>query len=351
MRAFSAADAVSPAINRTREFLFAPPFRWTTFLKLCLVAAVTEGIGSNLQSNGSKNHAQGGSPGTLPFHLSPAMIAAIVAMSLLLIFLGLVIAYFVTRLRFAYFHCLVSNTRLIRPGWEMYRPQAIRFFQMNIVVGLCFLLMVGLMVAPFIPGLVRFFRELQATGHPNIGLLISFALPLIPIFMLVVLVAILLDIVLRDWMLPHYALDNATAGEAWAAVWERVTDEKGSFLAYILLRMVLPIIAVMALFMILLIPGLVLLGSVAAAEYAIHTAFASDSGAMSAIGALLEVFIGAVAVGFAIVIGISIGGPLSTGVREYALTFYGSRYQKLGDMMFPTAPPLQPGSLTGAPAD
>jgi len=31
--------------------------------------------------------------------------------------------------------------------------------------------------------------------------------------------------------------------------------------------------------------------------------------------------------------------------------FYGSRYQKLGEVIFPPAPPLQPGLLTGAPAD
>ena len=39
------------------------------------------------------------------------------------------------------------------------------------------------------------------------------------IFLLIMVVGIVLDVVLRDWMLPHYALDNATAGQAWAAVW------------------------------------------------------------------------------------------------------------------------------------
>lgn len=350
MRAFSAADAISPAVNRTREFLFAPPFRWTTFLKLCLVAAVTEGIGTNLRSQANKPHP-GASPGNVIFHFTPEIIAAIVAMSLLLVFVGLVIAYFVTRLRFAYFHCLATNTRLIRPGWERYRLQANRFFWMNVVVGLCFLLMAGLMISPFLPGFIRFFKGIQAGGQPDIGLLLSLALPLIPIFLLIVVVGILLDIVLRDWMLPHYALDDATAGQAWAAVWKRVTVDKGSFVAYVLLRIILPIIAFIGLFLILLIPSLVLLGSVAAAEYAIHTAFAGASGAVSAIGILLEVFIGAVALGFAILIGISIGGPISTAVREYALMFYGSRYQKLGEMMFPPAPPIEPGMLTGAPAD
>lgn len=345
MRAFSAADAISPAINRTRDFLFAPPFRWTTFLKLCLVAAITEGIGTNLQSNANKSHPTA-SPGDVIFHFTPVMIAATIAISLLLIFVALVIAYLITRLRFAYFHCLVTNNRLIRPGWELYRRTANRFFQMNVVVGLCFLLMAGLMVSPFIPGFVRFFQGMQASGKPDIGLLLSLALPLIPIFLLIVVVAILLDIVLRDWMLPHYALDDATAGQAWAAVWERVTAEKGAFVAYAVLRIILPIIAFIGLFLILLIPSLVLLGSVGAAEYAIHTAFANASGAVAAIGILLEVFIGAIALGFAIVIGISIGGPVSTAVREYALVFYGSRYEKLGNMLFPSAPPIRT-----APAD
>ncbi|MBS1803579.1 MAG: hypothetical protein JST28_09430 [Acidobacteria bacterium] len=354
MRALSAAEAISPAINRTREFLFAPPFRWATFLKLCLVAAITEGLGSNFQSNGSKKHSNGdlggGLPGAMPFHFSPMLIAAAVAMSLLLLVVALLVFYVMTRLRFAYFHCLVSNTRLIKPGWSFYRPHANRFFRMNVWVGLCFALMVGLMVSPFIPGFIRLFRGIQEGRGPDFQLILSLALPLIPIFMLIVVAGIALDIILRDWMLPHYALEDATAGQAWSAVWERVLDEKGSFLAYAVLRIVLPIIAFIGIVMVLLIPGLVLLGCVAGAEYAVHSAFADATGASMAIGAMLEVFIGAVALGFALVIGISIGGPVSTGIREYALVFYGSRYAKLGETLFPATQVSQAG-LPGAPAD
>src|SRR3569833_2185294 len=71
MRALSAAEAISPAINRTREFLFAPPFRWATFLKLCLVAVITEGLGTNLQSNANKHHASSGGPGPIAYNFSP----------------------------------------------------------------------------------------------------------------------------------------------------------------------------------------------------------------------------------------------------------------------------------------
>lgn len=350
MRALSAAEAVSPAINRTREFLFAPPFRWPTFLKLCLVAAITEGLGTNLQSNSHKSHAGGDGLGPMAFHFSPMIIASIVAMSLLLFVVILLIFYVMTRLRFAYFHCLTTNTRLIRPGWNFYRPQANRFFRMNVWVGLCFALMAGLMVTPFIPGFIRLFRGIQEGRGPDLQLILSLALPLIPIFMLIVVAGIALDIILRDWMLPHYALEDATAGQAWSAVWERVLEEKGSFFAYAILRIVLPIIAFIGIAIVLLIPGLVLLGCVAGAEYAVHSAFASANGASGAIGAMLEVFIGAVALGFAIVIGISIGGPVSTGLREYALVFYGSRYKKLGETLYPSVATFQAG-IPGAPAD
>jgi hypothetical protein len=349
MRALSAAEAISPAINRTREFFFAPPFRWTTFLKLCLVAALTEGLGTNLQSHTNKSGG-GNTPGPVNFHLSPEIIVAIVAMGLLLLLVGLLIGYLITRLRFAYFHCLVTNTRLIRPGWEMYRPQANRFFRMNVWVGLCFLLMVGLMLAPFVPGFIRLFKEMNAGNGPDFQLIVSLVLPLIPIFILIMVAAIALDIILRDWMLPHYAMENATAGQAWAGVCERALREKGSFFAYMILRIVLPVIAFIGLVIVLLVPGLVLFGGVAAAEYGIHVAFAESSGLSSMVGVILQVFIGVVAVGFGILIGISIGGPVSTAIREYALVFYGSRYQKLGDMLFEPSPVLQSG-LPGAPAD
>jgi hypothetical protein len=47
------------------------------------------------------------------------------------------------------------------------------------------------------------------------------------------------------------------------------------------------------------------------------------------------VFFGVVAFGFALLASICVGGPLSTGLREYALIFYGGRYKALGDFLYP----------------
>ena len=191
------------------------------------------------------------------------------------------------------------------------------------------------MALPFAAGFWRLFRETSQGGHTDLGLLLSLVLPLIPIVLMLVLAGIVTDLVLRDWILPHFALDNATAGEAWTRVWARIKAEKKDFSVYALLRVVMPLIA---------IPGLALAGSLAAVELGLHSTFADATGGAAVAGVLIEVFFGLVAFGLAVLAGICVGGPVSTGLREYALIFYGGRYQALGDMLYPP-PPAVVGTL------
>ncbi len=357
MRAISAADAITPAVERTKAFLFRP-FSWGTFLKLGLVALVTEGLGSNFRSSSSPSRGGGGGGGSSlgrgpTIHslsdIQPLWIAEGVAMLMLLFVFAAAVYYLITRLRFAFFHCLVHNTKEIRPGWELYKEQASRFFWLNMAIGACFLLLVGLISIPFVAGFWRLIRDVPPGGHPNIGMMLGLILPLVPIILLLVVAGISLDIILRDFMLPHYALEDASAGEAWSSVWARITTEKGQFFAYALLRLILPTIAGIAIFMILLIPGLVLAGAVAGMELGIHSAFANSTGSASVAGIMLQVFFGLVAFGFFLLASICLGGPLSTGTREYAILFYGGRYQVLGDLLYPQ--PLPPSGLpAGIPA-
>jgi len=335
MYALSATDAISPAIQRTKTFLFRP-FKWGTFLKLSLVAVITEGSGGNFKYSNSGGHSSSHSSSFYsPFNLTPGWIAAIVAVSLLTIVLSFILYYLITRLRFAYFHCLIHNTKEIRPGWRLYRPQAARFFWLNVLVGFFFLLLVALVALPFVAGFWRLFRDTRAGGQPDVGLMLSLILPLIPIILLIVLAAFATDVILRDFMLPHFALDNMTAGEAWAAVWARIKAEKGRFFVYALLRAILPIAATIGLFIAMIIPGLMLGAVVVLAEIGLHSAFVNATGAAAFAGIFLEVLIGVVAFGIVLFAVICLGGPLSTAVRQYALLFYGGRYQKLGDILFP----------------
>ena len=333
MRSVSAIDSVSLAIQRTREFLFRP-FNWGTYLKLGLVALITEGWGTNLRSSANKS---ANAPGQGPMINSPFewQVALIIATCLLVTLFVLWVVYLVTRLRFAFFYCLVHNVKQIRPGWRAYREPAGRFYWMNLVVGFCYLGLLALVALPFISGFMRLFRQMQPGGHPDLGLLLAVVLPLIPVFFLLVLLAFVIDLVLRDWMLPHYALENATVGEAWGWVWRAIADEKKEFVVYMLLRLALPTIASVGLFVVLLIPGLLAAGAMGAIWYAIHGSFAGTTGASAAVGVMLQVFFGAVAFLFLLLLSVCLGGPISTWVREYAITFYGGRYPALGNLLYP----------------
>lgn len=344
MYALSAADAISPAIQRTKIFLFRP-FKWGTFLKLCLVAMLTEGLGSNFNSSWSGHHRSSGGPPKVfgGFHPTPEVVAAVAAAVALAIVLCFVVSYLITRLRFAYFHCLIHNTKLIRPGWQLYRTQATRFFWLNVVVGICFLVVMVLIALPFLGGLWRMVRDSQAGVHVDIGWALTLILPLIPIIVLFVLACLAADLILRDLMLPHYALENATAGQAWAAVRGRIKREKGPFFLYAILRIVLPIVAGIALFIVMIIPAIIFIAATVGAEYVIHSVFVNAAGAAVVGAMVLEVLVGVIAFGIALLVGLCLGGPLSTGIREYALLFYGGRYQALGDIL--AAPPPSDAGL------
>ena len=338
MLAISAADSVSLAVQRTRDFLFKP-FSWGTYLKLGLVAILTEGVGSNFRSGSHGGSSSGHNPsGFSPTSLTPGMIAVIVAAVLFAMIVSVLVLYLITRLRFAFFHCLIHSTKELRPGWQIYRVPATRYFWLNVVVGLCFLVVVALIALPFVAGFWRLIRDTPQGGHPDFALLFALVLPLIPIIFLLVLAGLVTDLILRDWILPHYALENATAGEAWSSVWSSIKAEKRQFAVYSLLRVILPIIAMAGLFIVLIIPGLILAGSIGALIYGVHSAFANATGASAVVGILVQVFFGVLAFGFMVLASIALGGPVSTGIREYALIFYGGRYRVLGDILFPPPP-------------
>src|ERR1700748_91526 len=113
MRAFSAADSVPLAIQRTREFLFSP-FNWGTYLKLGLVAIITECSWSSLRSSSKGGGSHPSGQGPMVYHIPALWIAASVAVLLLVIVVSLFVFYLITRLRFAFFHCLIYKTREIR---------------------------------------------------------------------------------------------------------------------------------------------------------------------------------------------------------------------------------------------
>jgi len=344
MLTLSAPDAISPAIHRTRQLLFHP-FRLGTFLKLCLVAVFTEGFSGNFNfggHGGGAHNAPAPSPApSLEILFSPVFLFIIFVAIVFGVAISLLVLYLITRLRFALFECLTRQSTLIAPGWSRYREPARRFFWLNVVVGLVFLLVIVLIAIPFAAGFYHFYQSSAANHSFDLGRFLSLILPLIPIIILLVLAAIATDIILRDFMLPHYALENATAGHAWAAVRARIAAEKGPFFVYALLRIFLPALAIVAIFLVLVIPSIVVIAVTALSFAGLHAAFTHGGLLGIAFAVLAGIVVVLAVIAYLILAALCFGGPLSLAVRNYALVFYGGRYQPLGDILFPP-PASQP---------
>jgi hypothetical protein len=343
MQFLTAAEAISPALNRTVSLLFRP-FRWGTYLKLCAVAVITEGMSGNFHGpkSGVANHAPHISQ-RMPSGFPSELIPLLIAFGLLALVIGIVVFYLVVRLRFALFECLVHQTHEIKPGWRRYRDHAWRFFLFSIVVGVLYLVVVAAALSPFASPIIHFIHQSQAEGRVDFGRVLVFVLQLAPVLLCLGLAGYILDVVMRDFMLPHFALEDASAGDAWGAVWSRVAAEKGTFLLYVVLRVVLPILTIIGMFILLAIPLLIVFGILGGFIALMHASAAGGT----PIGIFLEAAAGLIAFGLGVLITISFGGPIAIAIRNYALVFYGARYPVLGDALYP---PMAPPAVAPAPA-
>jgi hypothetical protein len=336
MKVFSASEAISPAIERTKRYLFEP-FDWGMYLKLSAVACITEGFSANLNlhSHHATSLPSGGSPIE---HLPAEIVAAIISAVVVCVAIGIIVFYLVTRLRFAYFHCLAHKTKLIRPAWTLYRTQTMRLFKASLVIWFVFLAILLLALLPFFFSFFELIRNANGGGHFDIAKFFLTLLPFIAIVIVLSLIAYIIDVVLHDFMLPHMALESASFGQAWAAVRPRIGEEKGSFFVYLLLRAVLPFVAMIGVAIVAAIPLLIVFGAIGLAGMGFHMALANGTGVIAFIRIAIEIAFGVTGAGLGLLVAFSLGGPVATWIRNYALLFYGGRYAALGEILYPNPP-------------
>ena len=340
MITFSASQAVSPAIERTKNYLFRP-FKWGTYLKLSLVACLTEGFSSNFNFNSGHHSSSGTGVGDFTgFHFSNEIIALIVVGVLVCIAVGIFISYLITRLRFAFFHCLIHQTKEILPGWGLYRAQAMRFFMLSLIVGFISLVVLVVALIPFVFGFLSVYRAYQQGGQIEWVYSIGLILMLIVVIFLLALICGAVSLTMCDFMLPHIAIENASVRAAWESAYTHIKAEKGSFLFYAFLRVVLPAVAMLALIIVLAIPMFIVFGILGISLAGFYAALTYATGMTRIFLIALEAIVGLLTLCLGLLVAISVGGPIATWKRNYALLFYGGRYQALGNILSPPPPPI-----------
>ena len=263
MSRYSALQAISPAIERTKAYLFQP-FQWGRFLKLTLVACLVDGGMSSCNFN--SRMPSGGTGGAMPTfhwpHISMPAIGVILAISalvmLIVIPIGLVINYLLIRLRFSFFDCVLRRRDRIGEAWGRYHRQAMRYLWMTVLVGIgCWVVLgvVGFCVWS------RFKPLFLALGTDHPSHFMDF-LPLIgvlaPFFIVFAIALGLAETAMRCLLLPRMALEDASIAEAAGDAWQDIATEPWEFLLFWFMKWLLGVAGTILGVLVMLVPILVL---------------------------------------------------------------------------------------------
>ena len=335
MPIYSALDAISPAVARTKLVLFTP-FRFGRTWKLAFTSYLTV-IGSVF----------------MPIFLLVVffvphlrqlggfvLVTASLLSAIVLTLFGAWLFYLCTRLRFAFFDVVLHRGDLITPPWRKYGPQAVRWSLFKIALGTA---LMALVAVPMLTFYRHLFVTLLALSklHPGeqpppelfftvMSGYVSFYLAFILIFWLSGL--------LSDFIVPSLALEDTTLAEAFRRLGQLIRNEPGQFTAFACLKLVLAVAGYMAwaiVFEIGIILVLLIVGIVGALiGFLLHLA-----------GIPLPVLVGlgivlAIAFYAFILWATTFGvGTLLTFLEAYALYFLAGRYPMLGDLLAASTPP------------
>jgi hypothetical protein len=272
----SAVDSVQPALQHTREQLFTR-FRWGQWSRLALVGILAAELhvgGCSFGNMGGKwpriPHKNGsgllpsssipaGFPRLIPGHISDH-IGQFLGLIVLAIFAVMVISfvflYINSVFRFILFESVLRRECSISEGWHKWRRAGGRFFLWQIVFQISALLFLAVLVG--IPLALALASGWTNNLQDHIGRVVVGAILFLGLMLVFVLSAAAVQVLARDFLVPVMALENLDFADGWNRLLAIIRPEKGRFVVYLLLKLVLAIAAGILFSIITIIPALVI---------------------------------------------------------------------------------------------
>jgi hypothetical protein len=353
MKPLSPVDALGPAFRRTRTVL-GQPFRFWFFVKIALVAALTQpsffsaAISYPMQAAqfallGRMHHPRTYPPYGNSFQSGPGMmhmgaIALVVLVALIAIGVVVWIAmtYAFCRLRFTLFDLVVYRQGRVGQAWSKYGRQSWRFLGLVVLVMLVFLLAAALTMGPL---LLHFVVAIQGMDpqvlQANPFAVLGNIFPLIAIGLVLGLLWSIADAVMQDFLLPPLAIEDASLESSFRRFFGLLGERFGSVLVFLLLRFVVGLgLAWVGLVVVMLIVVVLGLGGAAVGMLLYHSLWQYGLGGHAVFFAYVS---GAalVVVGLYLLLLIAVYGAAAIFKQAYAAYFFGSHYPELGYRLEP----------------
>jgi hypothetical protein len=354
MPPISASEAISPALERTKQICFRP-FKFGRWLKLAVVTAFTGEVATTSCNFRAPTSASGGSPGPIytpppsmggilgVLHAIPVILLALAFIAAIGVFV-LVMSYLWCQFRLTLIDTVLTGECRIRESWEKYGQAGIRLFGFYLLSSMLMVVTaIGLLVLPLMSA-----ARSGVFRQPGGGLayLLGAGAILLLIFVIVVVLFWIVVVFLKDFVAPVLALEDLTIGEAWGRVKTIASADPGAFVVYILMKIVLAIasgiifgIVTFVVVLAILIPTIIVAVAVGVTFKGqlqnLSGLFSSMTAAkLALIATAVVVFIAAIAYLLAF-----ISVPAAIFFESYALFFLGSRYEPLRALLIPEPSP------------
>ena len=351
----SAVDSLGPAFEHSKQQLIRP-FRFGQWARLALIGLMA----GELSSGGGCNFSgfnvpipqhTGGSDHFLPglWSTNPVLFAVLIALlAVLVVALWLVAIYINSVARFVLFDSVVEKECHIRKGWSRRTAPGLRYFLWQILFSLVMLVCMAILIG--IPALIAVAMGWFNDPGQHLLPLILGGVLLFFVFFAFIVLAIVVQVLTKDFVVPQMALEGISAIEGWRRLLRMVNGEKGGYAAYLGMKIVMAlgaavivgIVAGIAMFILLIPIGgfgvvAVLLGKAAGLTWNLYTI-------------TLAVVVGAIAVAILLYAMALVSVPVIIFFPAYSIYFFAARYPALAAVLHPAPAPPEPPPLPPSPA-
>ncbi|HEY9126030.1 MAG TPA: hypothetical protein VIM62_02845 [Acidobacteriaceae bacterium] len=333
MRPLSAAEAIQPAIHRTRAVLFQP-FKPGRTWKLAAIAYLSA-MGSYFLPmpylSFSSGLSRSGPPQTL------------IAIGLGLLFSAVmfVFFYFGARLEFVLFDIVLLNEKFIAPSWRRHRHHSWRWIGFKAIFSALLAVACGpLFYVAYLYLLPRLQANTVLPGQPPPPELFKYLFLFYAAIGIPAALAVFASSLLTNFVLPSIALEDLTVRQGLKRFFDLIKIEPGPLALFAVLKLVLGVAGLIAMEACILIAELLCLipiGLVALAGWFLLRSAGSAGHVVMLAGAVLLLLAFMVAMGYGLFLFM---GTLHVFFQAYALYFLGGRYPMLGELLEPSLPPL-----------
>ena len=255
-RQFPALDALQPAFRHTWRQLFKP-FRLGLWARLALVGIAT----GDIPGCGGGGGAQSGSGNGDQFLSLPtdpvALILLIFLGALVSIILILALVYVSSVFRFVLFDMILTDRHRLIQSWWRWLEGGFSYFLWQLAFAATML--VTLLIVVGVPALAAALAGGFEGPRPSLALMIVLGMWLVLSLMAVVVAALVVWILTRDFVVPIMALEEVGVLEGWSRFLPMLSAEKLNYLVYLIIRTVLAVAGLIFFGILALITVIVLL--------------------------------------------------------------------------------------------